>query len=386
MLIKRTLFIFALLFVGFGYAVRYNPIFATTCTPTGTSPSFTIVGPCSFATSQPGVDAGTGTTNTAVLNVTGGTLTIAASTTIYTGSIAIGASGIVSVVGTIKLGTPLYWTDTDGDHYAVDPATAPLTATGGTGLVRTSTLLSTTVFDCNDASASTYANKTCYADADNDTYTLASGTSQCSGSTCPAGYRDTASAITDCNDGATTGSQVYKSATCYDDKDLDSNTLTSADANATCINAATCETATKSSASTANAAVSTWTAGQLKTTASVHGDCCDSDAKAYYGETTPYTTPDACTTPAYDYNCDGSATLDTTGVFASSVAYSCTNPCNGCGTDYSFAAGWTTTMPSSCGATATQTIGNGSYTAGTCYGVVCSSQVAVTTPIPRGCY
>ncbi|KKR03381.1 MAG: Cryptopsoridial mucin, large thr stretch, signal peptide sequence [Microgenomates group bacterium GW2011_GWC1_39_12] len=176
-----------------------SPVYATTCSQTNSSGTFSQTTACSFATSLPGVDYGTGSTNTAVLSVSNSTLTVATGTTIATGTISIGASGIVSIVGTVKLNTPLYWTDTDGDTYAADPASTPVSFTGGTGKVRMSQLASTTNYDCNDASASTYANLTCYQDADGDTYYSTSSHSVCGGATCAAAG-ESATVGTDCCD------------------------------------------------------------------------------------------------------------------------------------------------------------------------------------------
>ena len=285
MALRRILFILAFLFICFGYAARQNKTFAVTCAPTGTSPDFTISGSCSFAASQMGVDAGTGTTNTANLIVTNGTLTVAVGTTIGVGKITIGASGIVSNVGITKIGAPLYWTDADGDGYAVDPAITAVSLTGGTGKKRRDALASTSVWDCDDTVYST-TNTCCtvgtyYQDADGDGY----GDPAVSQSICPtAGW---VANNTDCNDGASTGSTVWIAhAQCYANMDQDPVSA-GLRANTTCLNTSSCATATKASASTNNATVTTYTAGQLSNTGS--NDCNDNDSSVYPGNGSWYT-------------------------------------------------------------------------------------------------
>ncbi len=221
------------------------PVYAVTCSQTHTSGTFSQTTSCSFATSLPGVDYGTGTTNTAVLSVSNSTLTVAAVTTIATGTISIGASGIVSIVGTVKLNTPLYWTDADGDTYAVDPATTGVSLTGGTGKVRMSSLASTTNYDCNDANATTYANLTCYADADGDTVYSTTSNSVCAGASCAAAGQS-ATVGTDCCDtdaNAKPGQTIYYTTartTCggydYDCDTVETKQYTDTFTGSTCVN------------------------------------------------------------------------------------------------------------------------------------------------------
>lgn len=294
MAIRRILFILAFLFICFGYAAKQNKTFAVTCAPTGTAPNFTISASCSFAASQMGVDAGTGTTNTANLTVTNGTLTVATGTTIGLGKITIGASGIVSNVGTTKLNAALYWTDADGDGYAVDPATTAVSLTGGTGKVRRDTLASTSVWDCDDNSYST-TNTCCtvatyYQDSDGDGY----GNPAVSQSICPtAGW---VANNTDCNDGS---NQVWIShAQCYANMDRDPETA-GLRANTTCLNAASCGSATAASASTTGAAVTAYTGGQIVDgAAGSNADCNDGDTTYYHGNGSWYS-------DGNDHNCSG---------------------------------------------------------------------------------
>jgi hypothetical protein len=426
-----------------------NKLFAS-CSglPSITTPT-SITGSCTLdSPSDPaiyvanGIDVKSGSNNIGQLILgASSSITINAGTHLLVGSITIPDTSIGSFISIQPAVTsPVL---AAGEIDINSSTLAPFVTASTSGARRLALMISSSSIDCNDSNASTYAHKTCYADADGDGYTVASGTSQCSGSTCPSGYKDTPSTKIDCND---TDVNVWDSTpgTCYQDADNDGYGSQTSSAY-TCFNATTCTAATAGSVGTATAVTSThfssnntdckdtgtnpqlvWvtascyidadndgeggttsrtcmdnancslaTAGSLGSGgvaatgnfSSTNTDCCDTDANAHTGQTAFFTTPDACTTPAYDYDCSGTAVLSTLAPFNSSTAYSCTNPCSGCSTTYTYVPGWTSTMPASCGATATQTIGTGAYTTpGTCAAVACAWQVITTTPIARGCH
>jgi hypothetical protein len=118
-------------------------------------------------------------------------------------------------------------------------------------------------------------------DADNDNYPSAIKVYFDATPTGGKRVRDIPSlAVTaDCNDGSST---VWLShAQCYADMDLNTYTAGLA-ANSTCLNAASCNSATAASASTNGAAVTAYTAGQLKNSQNLNSlganDCDDTDA------------------------------------------------------------------------------------------------------------
>lgn len=105
---------------------------------------------CSFSGTVNGVDTGTGSTNTAVIEVTtGGTLTISAGQTLATGSLSLTGGSIVVVdTGQIKIGMPLWMVDCDADGYTSGETQYAQTSAPGCG-VRRNTLSSYST-DCND--------------------------------------------------------------------------------------------------------------------------------------------------------------------------------------------------------------------------------------------
>ena len=126
------------------------PALAVNCANVPISGNYTVDTACNFANTVDGVDAGTGTANTAVLtSTTGGSLTVGAGTTLAVGSLSLTRGNIIIInTGQIKIGAPLYATDADADAY---PASITAFYTSAdTGRVRRNTLTALTV-DCNDA-------------------------------------------------------------------------------------------------------------------------------------------------------------------------------------------------------------------------------------------
>ena len=110
----------------------------------------------------------------------------------------------------------LYLNDGDGDRYA-DGTTLEYSASANLAShVMANNTLGTS--DCNDGNGAVYVTKTCYPDADGDTYTSGSS-SICTNSVCssPAGYRNAANGA-DCNDAS---GSIYQYLTCYADSDGD---------------------------------------------------------------------------------------------------------------------------------------------------------------------
>lgn len=160
-----------------------------------------------------GVDVASGTNNIGVLTLDGtGNISINACGQLLVGSVVISGTGAYISVqdptatqcavsgtldgGKILLNAPLYMTDADSDGY---PADTTMYATTTTGRRRITDLTSVTSVDCDDANATYFANLTCYADADSDTYYAKTTTSVCGGATC-ASVGMSATVGTDCCD------------------------------------------------------------------------------------------------------------------------------------------------------------------------------------------
>lgn len=140
------------------------------CAGVPASGNHTLSSPCAFPGSINGVDAGSGSTNTAVLTLSnGGDLSVLPGTTIAVGSVSLsGGSLIMWDTGQLKLNTPLYLPDADGDGYPTSVTSTQYTS-GGAGRARRYLGL-----DYNDASNSVYPGTTC-----NGTCTVNSTTGTC---------------------------------------------------------------------------------------------------------------------------------------------------------------------------------------------------------------
>ncbi len=233
---------------------------------------------------------------------------------------------VIASGGQIVSGRPLYVVDADGDGWAANFTIYTATAAGRR---RLGLMKSKTVVDCDDTPGHydvANVSGTFYQDADGDT----KGNSSVSSGACsqPVGY---VADNTDCNDGS---ALVWLShAQCYADADGDTQTVGLA-ANTTCLNTGSCATATKASASTHVAAVTTYTAGRLLNSASASTDCYDANANAYVGST--YCSATSRGDGSYDYNCNGSGsktgclTLNySQSVAGSGYTVSCVGPSGG---------------------------------------------------------
>lgn len=222
-----------------------------------------------------------------------------------------------------------------------------LVPTGGTIIIQ------------NGGSIDVYSTPTWVADGDADGYPLDFTTYT---ATAPGRRRlGLMRATTDCNDGS---SQVFLGvAQCHHDADGDSYTAGLAP-NSTCLNTPSCDTATRASASTHGAAVTSYTAGRLRNSASASLDCYDSNANARPNQTSCFTTSRG--DGSYDYNCNGASTkcspiLNYSSGLSGNYVY--TRPCIGgtgnrsCG---SRALGIYNPITSSCGQTAATCTGTAS--------------------------
>jgi hypothetical protein len=306
----------------------------------------------------------------------------------------------------------MWVTDADSDGY---PVNLTLYSATGAGRRRFG-LMTLTILDCNDADPATYANAVCYADADGDTYTTGGAQSVCGTSTtCGAGWRaaangadcadnyadvwysiaacyadldndeygrttsntytciNTASCATatvasigtgthsaygyysanntDCNDIGTNAVNVYVSGTCY--KDADNDNYGASGTTYTCMNNATCLSATWGSVGTATAYNYNFS--------NVSTDCCDTDINAYPSSAYCGSAVNAC--GAWEYDCDGVASEQ-----CATSTYSCTNPCSGTTTSANItSSGWDAGVPG-CGANGTWNMPDGApHSGGTCY-------------------
>lgn len=246
-------------------------------------------------------------TNSAITINNGGTLAVN-SLSITGGSIAIQTGG------QIKLNTPLYIADDDADGHAVD---FTLYTASASGRRRLGLMSNFTTVDCNDGSALVFTSHAqCYADADGDTYTagLAADTACLNTSSCATATKASAS---------TTGAAV----TTYTAGRL-ANAANGSDCNDTGTNAAnvyvsaTCYAdadnddygtgTAKSCTNNATCGSATWASGGAGTAAASGNfaanatDCYDANANAKPGSTTCSTTHRG--DGSYDYNCSGTNT------------------------------------------------------------------------------
>lgn len=274
------------------------------CSFSVVSTTNTVGSSCSFDNTLDGIDMGTGTTNTSILKIAGGTVTIGANQQIAIGSMTLtGGSLAIIAGGKLLLNTPMWYTDPDNDGYY--DSTLSLAKIQASFAVRKNSI-NPSAFDCNaGSSVVSIPHSQCYADLDGDTYT--------------------------------NGLQ----------------------ANTTCLNSASCATATQASASTNGAAVTAYTAGRLKDTAN-GTDCADLVAGANPGVTaySASTFTDNSSATSYDWNCSGIADKDPT-----QPAYVCS--VTGCAAHFfTINNGWAGAVPA-CGATATWNTYAGAV-AGTC--------------------
>jgi hypothetical protein len=208
---KKFIILFFIL-SGF-FLLNSKKIYAVNCPSTSANGTFLISTSCSYPGTVDGADYGSGTTNTAIIEVAAGqTLTISASQTLATGSIKIddgggGSRGSITILGTpgvnhgqIKLKTPI-WVDqpidADGDTYygTAGGGNAVISSTQPSGKIRKNLYQAPSTLDCNDSNPNAWRLR--YRDADGDSYCASSSTT-CVGN--DTGYRDSCTAYSDCDD------------------------------------------------------------------------------------------------------------------------------------------------------------------------------------------
>jgi len=171
---------------------------------------------CTIATDTiEGIDEGT-SANTASLTIgSGGAITINANAQLIAGSLSINGGTIaIQDTGTIKIGDPIYVTDSDSDGWA---ANFTLYNTAATGRRRLALMNDYTTTDCNDSDNTSTAGSIMYADNDGDGYGAGAASYQCANT---AGY---VSNNSDCYDnnanakpGSTTCSTTHRGDGSYD--------------------------------------------------------------------------------------------------------------------------------------------------------------------------
>ncbi len=288
----------------------YQTFAACTFSVSGTTK--TVSSSCSFDNPIDGIDMGTGLNNSGVLKIAGGTLTITTNQQIAVGSVQLsGGSLVIFTGGALHLNSPIWYKDSDSDGtYDTTPVISKTLPTVN-AIRRGETPIPTSQIDCNTGGATSIAHSQCYADADGDTYTngLAANTTCLNTASCATATRASASTDgaavttfvagtlrdavngTDCNEGS---NLVYTAhAQCYADADGDTYTNGLA-ANTTCLNTASCATATRASASSVGAAVATYTAGTLRDAAN-GADCNEGSNLVYTAHAQCYTDADGDT-------------------------------------------------------------------------------------------
>lgn len=133
------------------YLLNTPRVFAAACSGVPISGNYTVSSSCEFSGTDNGVDAGTGTSNTANITINSSqTLTISAGQTVaFGGSITI--NGSLSIVNTGQIRQlPLWMTDADSDNYP-SSTTQIVQSTQPTNGRRRNLMTSITNTDCSDS-------------------------------------------------------------------------------------------------------------------------------------------------------------------------------------------------------------------------------------------
>jgi hypothetical protein len=275
------------------------------CTFSVNGATNTVSSSCAFDNALDGLDTGTGNTNTSILRINSGTLTIGANQQIAVGSVNLtGGSLAIIAGGKMLLNTSMWYQDPDGDGVYNSTILLSNNPASNLNAVRKNSTPTPSTFDCNPSGVTKIAHTQCYTDADGDTYT---------------------------------------------------NGLAP---NTTCLNAATCALATAASASTDGATVTPFTAGRLRDAATAI-DCGDTNATAHpnQGTYSASTFTNTQTGLSFDWNCDGVQTQELTSLYVCNVT--------GCAAHYyTIANGWSGSAPA-CGVQGTWNTTAG-ISAGTC--------------------
>ncbi len=319
-MIKR-LIIFAGLFLLLNLLIA-GRVWAASCASVPISGNYTLSSSCNFANTVDGVDSGSGSTNTASITLTSSaTLTISAQQTVAFGSLTKVSGTIVIVkspAGAQIVKSPIWMTDADADGYASSTTQIAQNSQPANGR-RRNLMNSVSSTDCDSTSANVYQNVGSTAtDADQDGYyTGSSGTNCVGASTTVSGrtyYKATSGSDTwlasggalgtsDCSDSDAT---LAPSRTWYTDADGDLYTLTGGSGECQTISTWGNSACTTGGSSYAKNSTST-----CRLITSSGTDCYDSNANAYPGQTTYFTTDRG--DGSFDYNCSsGTLTADPT--------------------------------------------------------------------------
>ncbi len=147
---KKLLSIVLLFFIL--YSSRSKSVFAADCSNVAPSGDLTISTSCTFSGNVNGVDAGTNTTNTAVLAVSKtGTLTVGVTQKFAMGKLSIqtGGSIVIFTGGSLYIGTPLWMIDSDSDGLPSN-TTQIISSSPPDNARRRNVMLSLTTPDIND--------------------------------------------------------------------------------------------------------------------------------------------------------------------------------------------------------------------------------------------
>jgi hypothetical protein len=156
----------------------------------------------------------------------------------------------------------------------------------------------TTYTDCNDADSARWQNRTCYYDGDNDGYRTTASATRCVGSDCTNStdaYKRESTASIDCDDSHNT---VAVTRDYYSDSDNDGYYVKGG---SFCASVDTYGDAACSSAGSNYAMDYADNCRRINYTGQL--DCCNSDANAKPGQTSYFTTTNAC--GSWDYDCSG---------------------------------------------------------------------------------
>lgn len=158
---NRILQLFTFLLAGgvFCFLTAQTTFAGTTCSFNATAGTFTSTVSCTFDNAVDGIDYGTGATNSSVLKISAGSVTIGANQTIALGSINLtGGSLVIVGGGKLLLNTPIWYQDSDNDGSYETALVA--TKTQPVRSVRKST--SPANLDCGPNSANAYVGSTYY--------------------------------------------------------------------------------------------------------------------------------------------------------------------------------------------------------------------------------
>ncbi|MBU0777289.1 hypothetical protein KKH23_03765 [Patescibacteria group bacterium] len=167
-----------------GFFVASSPTHAVDCARPISS-DFTVTSDCVFAGLVDGVDEGTVSSNTAILTVQSGILTVNADQAVVFGILSL-TGGSVALSGQLNVGMPIWVVDADADGYPA--STTQYAQTNAPTNGRRRNLMISLTADCNDSLNTVHTNTwvcdTCYESCC-DSHGYCGGT--CTSSSCAQG-------------------------------------------------------------------------------------------------------------------------------------------------------------------------------------------------------